>query len=419
MANGSSSAGTSLPSAAAAALQRVAQRDGELRAFTSVADEALLRATPHIEGPLAGMPFGVKDVIDVAGLATRCGSTATPDRPAAFDASCVALLRAAGAVPVGKTVTAEYAFVHPGPTRNPHAPGHTPGGSSSGSAAAVAAGLVPAALGTQTGGSMIRPAAFCGVLGFKPSFGAVARDGMKITCESLDVVGWFGAGFDEIGKFASVLLPHCMAQQAPARAPRVAVIERVPGIEIDARAAQTVQRARERLAARGATILGPCELAEAPRWMEAHHAVMHYEFARSLLPVASVAAHALSRELLAAVDRGLAIPAERYLLMRAFQAEQRQRWHSQFGEADLVLTFSAPGPAPEGLHSTGDSSFNKAWSLLGWPCLHLPTSFTDEGLPMGVQLVAPWNADGELLAWARVLHPVVDERGASACALAA
>ncbi|WP_051237526.1 amidase [Ottowia thiooxydans] len=398
----------------AAALRRIAQCDTELRAWACVATEASIAELAPVDGPLSDLPFGVKDMIDVAGLPTRYGSKGVPGHAAAFDATCVALLRAAGAVPVGKTVTAEYAYVSPGPTRNPHALSHTPGGSSSGSAAAVASGMVPVALGTQTGGSMIRPAAFCGVPGFKPSFGAVARNGMWITCESLDVIGWHAATLQEIEKVAAVLMPYPTVMPAPTRAPVVAVIEQAPGGVPQTVAVDAVRRARDRLEAWGATIAPKPGLAEASHWLDAHHVVMHYEFARSLLPVVRTMEQSLSPELLSAVDRGLSIAHPRYWEMRALQTEQRLRWREQFGDADFVLTFSAYGPAPEGLQSTGASGFNKAWSLLGWPCLHLPTTTTGHGLPIGVQIVGPWGADSKLLAWARLLHPLIDERSALA-----
>src|SRR5690606_23439822 len=167
--------------------QMIEQRETDVRAWAHLTTEAPLPEPGALTGPLAGVPFGVKDVIDVAGMPTRCGSPSTDSSAASFNAACVELLLRAGAVPVGKAVTAEFAFRHPGPTRNPRNLAHTPGGSSSGSAAAVAAGMVPLALSTQTGGSIIRPAAYCGVPGFKPSYGFVSRDGLQLTSESLDV----------------------------------------------------------------------------------------------------------------------------------------------------------------------------------------------------------------------------------------
>lgn len=162
------------------------------------------------QAPLRGVPFAVKDIIDVAGMPTRHGCGAYADAgPASMDAACVALLRQAGAAPVGKTVTAELAYAQPGPTRNPWNPGHTPGGSSSGSAAVVAAGVVPLALGTQTGGSIIRPAAYCGTVGFKASLGAISMAGVKPASESFDSLGWFAGSVEDAERAGRVLLPAC------------------------------------------------------------------------------------------------------------------------------------------------------------------------------------------------------------------
>jgi Asp-tRNA(Asn)/Glu-tRNA(Gln) amidotransferase A subunit family amidase len=360
-------------------------------------------------GLLTGVPFGVKDVIDVSGMPTRYGSSAVDTSPARFDASCVALLRAAGAIPIGKTVTAEFAYVTPGPTRNPTKLEHTPGGSSSGSAAAVAAGMVPLALGTQTGGSIIRPAAFCGVVGFKPSFGAVARDGMKITCESLDVIGWYGANVEDVALAATVLLPQADPTLAPKRIAdlRVAYLPGNPGYMLEASAQRVLDVAARTLTDHVDHLAKLPELTQAHRLLEAHSVIMHYELARSMLPIMTAQASMLSQRLRDAVGRGLAISGSLYLQMKRFQASQRTMWEAYFGDADLVLSSSALGPAPSGIDHTGASAFNKGWSLLGWPCLHLPTGHTADGLPLGVQLIARPDADFDLLAWARQLHPLI------------
>ncbi|MES2185022.1 MAG: amidase [Pseudomonadota bacterium] len=401
------------------ALDAIARADGALRAWAFVADRPALARPADAQGALAGWPLGVKDIIDVAGMPTGCGSPACAATPAAFDASCVALLRTAGAVPVGKTVTTEFAYVTPGPTRNPADLRHTPGGSSSGSAAAVAAGMVPIALGTQTGGSMIRPAAFCGVVGFKPTFGRVGRGGMRVVCESLDTIGWYGASVAHAAAVGQMLLPRGGTQGASTRPPRslqslqslhVAYLPGNPGHVLGAAAEAALVRARGLLAAQGVhagSVPGP---ADVPRLLEAHGVLMHYEFARSLLPVVAAAGPLLSRPLLDAVDKGLALSADLYLETRAWQERQRLLWDAWFGGADLVLTSSVLGPAPAGLHHTGDSAFNKAWSLLGWPCLHLPTTRTAAGLPLGVLLVARPGADADLLAWGQAVHAAVDQR---------
>ncbi len=394
---------------AEAALKAVAAQEAEVRAWTHVADvEALSegRAAPP-EGPLHGLPFGVKDVIDVAGMPTRCGSAAAPEGPAAVDASCVSLLRRAGAVPIGKTVTAEYAFRTPGPTNNPRAPGHTPGGSSSGSAAAVAAGMVPFALGTQTGGSMIRPAAYCGVAGFKPSFGAVFRDGLTQTCESLDVIGWHSCSIAVAQAVARVLLPYPLpAADAPALPRRVAVVASSPGHALEPEGARALQDARRALEARDIACID-VDFEQAARIDKAHGTLMHFEFARSLEPVARLHAGRLSASVLDTIRLGFEVPAEAYLEARHRQAEWRMQWAAMFGDTDLILTPSAPAGAPKGMANTGSSAFNRIWSLLGWPCLHVPMGRSATGLPVGVQLVGPFEADHEVLRWAGAVQPLL------------
>ena len=380
------------------AWSRSTERDDAIHAWAWLAEPD--DAAP-VTGALAGVGFGVKDVIDVAGMPTRCGSPATSAEPARWDASCVAQLRAAGAVPVGKTVTAEFAYVSPGPTRNPHQASHTPGGSSSGSAAAVAAGMVDIALGTQTGGSMIRPAAFCGVVGFKPTFGRVHRQGMTVLCDSLDTIGWFSSTVAQSQAVASVLLPQDAPLVAPTRAPRVAVLV-CDGIgTLESASRQALEAEATRLRQQGATLFTPGYDADLKELLHLHTRIMHAELARAMLPVAhSPQADQLSPALRDAVTLGLAIPYAEYVQCQQTRDRLAREWLERFADVDVILTPSAPGPAPEGLQSTGSSVFNRVWSLLGWPALHLPTGKTASGLPVGVQWVARPDQDHALLAWA-------------------
>jgi len=396
-----------------AALLSINRQDADIRAWAYVGNDTGSRNLPPSGAAaqlLAGVPVGVKDVIDVAGMPTACGSQVCDVAPVQFDASSVAMLRQEGAVPVGKTVTAEFAYVTPGPTRNPHDLMCTPGGSSSGSAAAVAAGMVPIALGTQTGGSMIRPASYCGVIGFKPTFGLVARDGMKVTCESLDVIGWFARDVSDIELVSEVLLPgEYQRGAASLRGLRISCLDSNPGHVLEPAAKAVINDARRTLEAHGCQ-LRPSEIDNPESLLNAHSAIMHYEFSRSLLPVFAAQAGSLSEPLIAAVRQGLAMSAADYLQARKWQDVQRKRWEFYFRDADIVMTTSALGPAPRGLASTGPSAFNKAWSLLGWPCLHLPTAYSDRGLPLGVQLVGPPDSDRRLIELASMIHQVIDQR---------
>lgn len=400
--------------AARQSLAAIARQEPAIRAWSHVLPVAALEQMEparHAAGALAGVPIGIKDVIDVADMPTGFGAPALTTGRAAFDACSVGMLRAAGAIPVGKTVTAEFAFRTPGPTRNPHAPAHTPGGSSSGSAAAVAAGMVPAALGTQTGGSMIRPAAYCGVVGFKPSVGRVFRDGMKLTCESLDTIGWYANSVADVQAIADVLIGGADVDAAEQRQLTIAVQLNNPKAGLCAESRAEIERARAVLAAHGLRCVTVEAEQETTLLLQAHDVIMHYEFARSLAPVLERQGHALSGALRQAVAHGLAIGAGQYQEMRAVQAKLRHGWNALYGGADLVLTPSTPGPAPHGLEHTGDASYNKIWSVLGWPCLHLPTGFSRAGLPLGLQLVGDLGEDQALLAAGRKLHHLLKQQG--------
>lgn len=380
---------------------RSKDQDAAIQAWTWLAEPADTPTAAGARNALAGVGFGVKDVIDVAGMPTRSGSLATSTEPARWDASCVAQLRAAGAIPIGKTVTAEFAYAAPGPTRNPNNALHTPGGSSSGSAAAVAAGMVDIALGTQTGGSMIRPAAFCGVVGFKPTFGRVHRQGMSVLCDSLDTIGWFSRTVAQSREVASVLLPQAEPDQAWTRAPRVAMLACEAIGTLDAASRQALDDCAMRLREQGADLITPDVDADLKSLLHLHTQLMHAELARGLLPIARGSqAGLLSPVLRDAIKLGLNISYADYVQCQQARDRLSQDWLSRFGEIDVIISPSAPGPAPKGLQSTGSSVFNRVWSLLGWPALHLPTGQADNGLPVGVQWVARPDQDHALLAWA-------------------
>ncbi|CAM4029237.1 amidase [Bordetella bronchialis] len=396
------------PDRACQALRTIAERDGELRAFAWRADPATLGAARP--GPLSGMAFGVKDVIDVAGMPTGCGAEAADMSAKVFDAACVAQLRAAGAVPVGKTVTAEFAHMAPGPTRNPRRPTHTPGGSSSGSAAAVAAGMVDLALGTQTGGSIIRPAAFCGVVGYKPTFGRVHRAGMQVLCDTLDTIGWFTRSVEETIAVASVLMPRPGNARQDGRGPRVAVLPCASLGRLSPAAQTAMDHCIEVLQSLGATILRPGLDADIDTLVGVHGRVMRYEFARGMLPIVQARAAGVTAQTAETVREGLAIGYDEYVRQQHLRAALAARWLDALADVDFIVSPSAPGEAPQGLASTGSSVFNRIWSLLGWPCLHLPTATGELGLPVGVQWIGRPDHDAELLGWAAALHPALDRR---------
>lgn len=360
---------------------------------------------------LLGVPVGVKDIIDVAGMPTGLGLPGAA-APASRHAACVELLRAAGAVPVGKTVTAELAFSHPGPTRNPHAPGHTPGGSSSGSAAAVAAGMVPLALGTQTGGSVIRPAAYCGVVGIKTSLNAVPTAGVAPVAGSLDCLGWFTRSVADAILAASVLLPwRDLAPLAPGHRLRIWMLDATELGSLAPEARQALDDASAAMREAGCAVVEAPLPGLLPALAECHRRIMLHELARSLLPILNARRHELSAVMLAAIEAGQAITASHYQEARDRVRNARATLAAHMRDVDLILTPSAAGAAPAGLHHTGESTFNRIWSVLGWPAIHLPTAWSARGLPVGVQLVGSPGEDEALLRRAEAIHPVIDRRG--------
>jgi Asp-tRNA(Asn)/Glu-tRNA(Gln) amidotransferase A subunit family amidase len=385
-----------------ACLARIKARDGTIHAWSTVnADAALAQARAldrlgSSAGPLHGLPLGVKDVFDTYDLPTEHGSPIYRGWQPMSDAACVAAARAAGAVVLGKTHTAEFANLHPPPTCNPHNPAHTPGGSSSGSAAAVADFMAPLALGTQTGGSTVRPASFCGIVGFKPSFGEISRAGLKLSAESLDTVGLFGR---DVGDVA--LLAHALYSLNPVvpltKAPRVALFRTPRWSRVQPAMQLGIEHAAQCFASAGAQIVELDAGAQFEELFEAHACIMRYEIARGMVWETQVHRTRYSDVYREKVDAGLATTRTQWrdaLTVRA----RWQTWMSQNMQAfDLLLTAPAADEAPLGLTSTGDSSFNGIWTALGVPCLNLPNTRGPYGLPLGVQLVAACGADELLL----------------------
>ena len=362
------------------------------------------------------MPVGVKDIIDTARIPTGNGTPIDAGRVPREDAFVVARLKAAGALILGKTATTELAFMQPAPTRNPAAPGRTPGGSSAGSAAAVAAGQAPLAVGTQTAGSVIRPAAFCGVVGFKPSFGAIPRSGILAQSPSLDTVGVFARSVPDAALIAEALFGHDPRDRATAPAPAPRLLEtalsrpplppvfgfvRPPGWEA---ADPDTRAALEELAA---TLGDQCfEVDLPPAFAEAAAArerIQFAEMAKCYHGYERRGREALSAPLRAALDAGKAVPARDYIAALDWPEVLNAGLEAVFARCDAILAPAAPGPAPEGLESTGDPIFNGLWTLCGTPAVTIPVLQSSGGLPMGVQLVGRRGDDGRLLRTARWL----------------
>ncbi len=352
-------------------------------------------------GMLHGVPFAVKDNIDTAGLATAYGSPIYAGHVPALDAACVALARAEGAWVLGKTVATEFANMVPAATRNPHHLGHTPGGSSSGSAAAVAAGLAPLALGTQTAGSVIRPAAFCGIVGYKPSPRRFPRAGVKANSDRLDEVGVLARSVDDAALLAQVLSGRVDAPlpSTQAFAPRI-------GVTLTTRAAALSQAMRAllgagalRLSAAGAAVRDVVLPAWFDALFDAQRIVQQFETARALAPELQYRRGQLSPELVAYLDAGCGLEAAVYAQALACRRAARHRLEEDlFAHVDVLLAPAATGAAPQGLASTGDPLFSRPWQLLGCPCVALPGGLDADGMPLGLQVIARPQGDDQALA---------------------
>jgi len=385
------------------------------RSQARAADAHRLSGAPF--GALTGIPVGVKDNIDTGDMPTECGTAVYAGRTPRRDAAVVARLRAAGAVILGKTVTTEYAYLHPGKTRNPHDPECTPGGSSSGSAAAVAAHMVPVAIGTQTNGSVIRPAAFCGVYGFKPTHGLVPRTGILPLSRTLDHVGVFARTLEDLALVAEEIVGYdegdpdavprarvpfrALLEEDPPLAPMFALVK-TPYWE------RTEADTRAAFAELAAELGAQCEEVELfPSAREAwdwHRTIMEAEMAANLERDWRAAGERFSAVLRAALERGRTVRAVDYLRARAAIGPLVASFDELFMQRyDAILTPAAPGPAPRGLEATGDPSFCTLWTLAGLPAVTLPLARAANGLPIGVQLVGRRGFDARLLRTARWL----------------
>ena len=388
----------------AACLARIAEREATVRAWAWVdPDRALAEARARDAappaGPLHGVPVGVKDIFDTADMPTRMGSPIYAGHRPAADAAAVAILRQAGAVILGKTVTAEFAGTHPGPTTNPHDPARTPGGSSQGSAAAVADFMVPAALGTQTGGSVLRPSSYCGIFGFKPSFGTFNRAGIKFAAESFDTIGLHARGLDDIALLADVLTGRAPGGIAALDTPPRIGLCRTPLWHLaEPETAAAVDAAADAARAAGATVDEAALPAAFAALADARRAINDYERARALAHEWASARDRLSPAMRETVAAGLAVPFAEYRAALGRAADCRGRLGAVFAGRDALLVPAVNGEAPRGLGYAGDPAFQALWTMLHVPAIALPTHRGPNLMPVGVQLVAPEGADDRLLA---------------------
>lgn len=392
-------AGTLTPAALWEACQdRIRQRNGVVQAFAAIA----LSMPQARTGVLHGLPLGVKDALDTADLPTEYNSPIWAGYRPRADSACVAWARAAGAIVLGKTVTTEFATRHPGPTTNPHDPARTPGGSSSGSAAAVAAHFVPFAFGTQTAGSVIRPAAYCGVVGYKPSFGLVNRHGMKLMSESLDTIGVMARSVADCALLAGAVSgtdlgdPH----QRPGAGPRIGLCRSPVWDRAAPETRAQFERLPAQLAGAGATVTEFALPGAYNRYEAQHTLIMNAESSRALGWEMTMHASQLSPMLRERMEWGLAQPAASVHAAQVAQRGLQEGFAGLMAGLDCLVTPAAPGEAPEGLAWTGDAGFNFIWTGLHVPCVTVPAGVGPCGMPLGLQIVTPRGADRAALVWA-------------------
>ena len=406
-----------------ACLDRIAAVDNEVRAFIHLDPEHALTQARALDrhkanggriGPLHGVPIGIKDIFDTADYPTECGSPVLAGRRPDADAAAVRKLREAGAVIIGKTVTTEFAYFHPGKTRNPRDLKRTPGGSSSGSAASVAAGMVPLAIGSQTNGSMIRPAAFCGVFGVKPSHGMISRAGALTLSRTLDHVGAFARSLEDLALILDVLVgedpadpdtrPYAApafrasAAELPPLPPSFAFVRTPMWDKADAEARDALEELAKEVGAREVDL--PADYRAA--W-DAQRAIMAVDMAFNLGAFVDKGGD-VSKRFRDLIEEGRKVTAPQYLAAVRDARRYAEGMMGIFEQlSDAIITLSARGVAPQGIEATGDPVFCTLWTLVGFPALNLPLLANAEGLPIGVQLVGAPGRDERLLRTARAM----------------
>ncbi len=372
------------------------------------AAEALRTQYPTVSDrpPLYGALIGIKDIFQVAGFATQGGSQLPPERLAGPEATCVRQLRAAGALIAGKTVTTEFAYFEPGPTRNPHNLDHTPGGSSSGSAAAVAAGLCHLALGTQTIGSVIRPAAYCGVVGFKPSFDRIATAGLLYFSRTVDHVGLFTQDTAGMQLAAAVLCREWQTQSVPTQLPVLGVPVGPYLEQTEPEALTAFKRHLYLLVEAGYRVKQIPMFDDIAALNQLHRRLVFAEFAQEHATLYADFAHLYRPRTVEIIELGKTVTAEELSAARANCGKLRTSLEATMEQAgiDLWICPPAPGTAPAGIHATGSPDMNLPWTHAGLPAVTIPAGFASNGLPLGIQLVAKFGTDEALLAWAHVLY---------------
>jgi Asp-tRNA(Asn)/Glu-tRNA(Gln) amidotransferase A subunit family amidase len=395
--------------------EAVAEHEADVGAFVTLDLDGARKAAlaPGLKDkPLRGLPVALKDIFDTADMPTEYGSPIYAGFRPRADAALVALIGRAGGTILGKTVTAEFAYLDPGKTRNPHNLAHTPGGSSSGSAAAVAAGFVPIAIGSQTGGSVIRPASYCGVAGFKPSYRLLPTVGTKCLSWHLDTAGLFAASIADVAYAAAAIGDRDLRVDGRTPgSPRIAVLRAQPWPSPSsdmAAALDSAARAASAAMARVCDVQLPPVVSAAFR---AHTTILGYEAARSLAFEYDRYRERLGKNLRELIEGARAITADAYDDARRTASQARRALLELMADFDVILSPSAPGAAPQGLRSTGNSTFNRLWTLMGTPCVNVPGLADPNGLPLGLQVIGRFGADRVTLEAALFVETALARRG--------
>lgn len=392
-------------------IERIREREPIVHAWTHLDFDGATKRARQLDamsatGPLHGLPIAVKDLFDTFDMPTRSGSPIYERRRPASDAASVAMARAAGAIVVGKTVTTEFATFHPGPTCNPRDPRHTPGGSSSGSAAAVADFMVPLAFGTQTAGSIVRPAAYCGTVGYKPTYGTICRVGVKMISDTLDTVGGFGRTVPDAALFVAALSgrDEWMIREPVRQAPGIGMCRTYEWDRAQPETVALFEDVERQLRESGAAVRNVVLPAEFAGLAAAQTAIMVREVAQSLAHERNAHSDLLSAEMIAMIDAGLAVSNAQYDAAQSLAQQCRAMLPQVLEGLDVLVAPSTQGEAPAGIAATGDPVFNRIWTLLRVPCVHLPLARGPRGLPIGITVAGRIGGDRETLLAADWIH---------------
>jgi len=388
---------------ARACLARIDEREATVGAWIHLDRDAVLAQARQLDagpvrGPLHGLPIGVKDLIDTGDMPTAYGSPVYAGHRPRVDAASVALARAAGALVMGKTVTTEFAWFHPGKTANPHKPSHTPGGSSSGSAAAVADCMVPLAFGTQTAGSIIRPASYCGIVGYKPTYGTLPRAGIKPLSDTLDTLGTMTRTVADAALFVSALSGRDLLVRPLAHAPRIGICRTNDWSAAQPETVSAMENAAATLGRAGAKMTEIVLPGEFAGITQAQIDIMNYEICAALASDRLQHYAQLSEKLKQMLELAKQCDAARYDAAMVLVASCRSRLEQLFADVDVLLAPSAPGEAPAGLAATGDPVFCRMWTVLQTPAISVPCGTGPHGLPVGLQVIGRRGDDARALS---------------------